>query len=157
MNDHQKRRFAEKIVKTLYNTVSGKKIAFLGWAFKKDTNDTRESAAIYVADYLLNEQAEIVVYDPKVSEERIYADLEYLGTHSSEEIRDRVKVVNTAVEACKDAHAVAVLTEWDEFKNMDWKAVYGDMLKPAFLFDGRRLLNKAELEKVGFEVFVVGS
>jgi len=157
MNDHQKRRFAEKIVKTLYNTVSGKKIAFLGWAFKKDTNDTRESAAIYVADYLLNEHAEIVVYDPKVSEERIYADLEYLGTHSSEEIRDRVKVVNTAVEACKDAHAVAVLTEWDEFKNMDWKAVYGDMLKPAFLFDGRRLLNKAELEKVGFEVFVVGS
>ena len=53
MNDHQKRRFAKNIIKTLYNTVSGKKIAFLGWAFKKDTNDTRESAAIYVADYLL--------------------------------------------------------------------------------------------------------
>jgi len=157
MNDHQKKRFAEKIVKTLYNTVSGKKIAFLGWAFKKDTNDTRESAAIYVADYLLNEQAEIVVYDPKVSKERIYADLEYLGTHCSEEILDRVKVVNTAVEACKDAHAVAILTEWDEFKNLDWKAVYDDMLKPAFLFDGRRLLNKTELRKVGFEVFVVGN
>src|SRR5680860_507826 len=157
MNDHQKRRFAEKIVKTLYNTVSGKKIAFLGWAFKKDTNYTRESAAIYVADYLLNEHAEIVVYDPKVSKERIYADLEYLGTHSSEEIRDRVKVVNTAVEACKDAHAVAVLTEWDEFKDLDWKAVYDDMLKPAFLFDGRRLLNKTELKRVGFEVFVIGN
>jgi len=157
MNDHQKRRFAEKIVKTLYNTVSGKKIAFLGWAFKKDTNDTRESAAIYVADYLLNEQAEIVVYDPKVSIERIYADLEYLGTHSSEEIHDRVKVVNTAVEACKDAHAVAVLTEWDEFKNLDWQAVYDDMLKPAFLFDGRRLLNKTELKEIGFEVFVIGN
>jgi len=157
MNDHQKRRFAEKIVKTLYNTVSGKKIAFLGWAFKKDTNDTRESAAIYVADYLLNEQAEIVVYDPKVRKERIYADLEYLGTHSSEEIRDRVKVINTAVEACKDAHAVAVLTEWDEFKDLDWQAVYDDMLKPAFLFDGRRLLDKAELRKVGFEVFVIGN
>jgi len=157
MNDHQKRRFAEKIVKTLYNTVSGKKIAFLGWAFKKDTNDTRESAAIYVADYLLNEQADIVVYDPKVKIEQIYADLEYLGTHSSEEIRDRVKVVNTAREACKDAHAVAVLTEWDEFKELDWKAVYQNMLKPAFLFDGRRLLDKIELKKVGFEVFVIGS
>jgi len=157
MNDHQKRRFAEKIVKTLYNTVSGKKIAFLGWAFKKDTNDTRESAAIYVADYLLNEQAEIVVYDPKVNKERIYADLEALGTQRSEEIRDRVKVVNTAVEACKDAHAVAILTEWDEFKELDWKAVYDDMLKPAFLFDGRRLLNKAELKKIGFEVFVIGN
>jgi len=157
MNDHQKRRFAEKIVKTLYNTVSGKKIAFLGWAFKKDTNDTRESAAIHVADYLLNEQAEIVVYDPKVTKERIYADLEALGTHSSEEIRDRVKVINTAVEACKDAHAVAVLTEWDEFKELDWKGIYNDMLKPAFLFDGRRLLDKDELKKVGFEVFVIGS
>jgi UDPglucose 6-dehydrogenase len=157
MNDHQKRRFAEKIVKTLYNTVSGKKIAFLGWAFKKDTNDTRESAAIYVADYLLNEQAEIVVYDPKVSEEQMYADLEYLGTHSSEEIRNRVKVVNTAEEACKDAHAVAILTEWNEFKDLDWKAVYDDMLKPAFLFDGRRLLDKAELRKIGFNFFVIGN
>jgi UDPglucose 6-dehydrogenase len=157
MNDHQKRRFAEKIVKTLYNTVSGKKIAFLGWAFKKDTNDTRESAAIYVADYLLNEQAEIVVYDPKVSKERVYSDLEDLGTHSSEEIRDRVTVVNTAVEACKDAHAVAVLTEWDEFKDLDWQAVYDDMLKPAFLFDGRRLLDKDELQKIGFNFFVIGN
>ena len=80
MNDHQKKRFAAKMVQTLFNTVSGKKIALLGWAFKKDTNDTRESAAIYVADYLLNEQAEIVVYDPKVTEEQIYADLDYLGT-----------------------------------------------------------------------------
>jgi len=157
MNDHQKMRFAEKIVKTLYNTVSGKKIAFLGWAFKKDTNDTRESPAIYVADYLLNEHADIVVYDPKVSKERIYTDLEALGTHGNEEIRDRVIVVNTALEACKDAHAVAILTEWDEFKGLDWKTVYEDMLKPAFLFDGRRLLNKAELKKIGFEVFVIGS
>ncbi len=157
MNDHQKRRFASNMVKTLYNTVSGKKIVILGWAFKKDTNDTRESAAIYVTDYLLNEQAVVVVYDPKVKTEQIYADLEYLGTHSSEEIRDRVKVVHTAEEACKDAHAVAILTEWDEFKDLDWKAVYDDMLKPAFLFDGRRLLNKADLEKVGFEVFVIGN
>ncbi|MES2487434.1 MAG: nucleotide sugar dehydrogenase, partial [Bacteroidota bacterium] len=82
MNDHQKRRFAAKIVKTLYNTVSGKKIAFLGWAFKKDTNDTRESAAIYVADELLSEQAGITVFDPKVEEKQILADLNYLDTRS---------------------------------------------------------------------------
>jgi UDPglucose 6-dehydrogenase len=157
MNDHQKRRFAEKIVKTLYNTVSGKKIAFLGWAFKKDTNDTRESAAIYVADYLLNEQAEIVVYDPKVKTEQIYADLDYLCTRSPEENRRLVTVVNTPQEACKDAHAVAVLTEWDEFKGLKWKTVYDDMLKPAFLFDGRRLLDKAELQKIGFNFFVIGN
>src|SRR5690606_22158487 len=87
MNDHQKRRFANKIIRMLYNTVNGKKIAFLGWAFKKDTNDTRESAAIYVADHLLYEHAEIVVYDPKVSEQQVYADLEYLASRSCEENR----------------------------------------------------------------------
>src|SRR5690606_6637600 len=74
MNDHQKSRFANTIISNLYNTVSGKKITFLGWAFKKDTNDTRESAAIYVADALMNEHAEITVYDPKVRPEQIYAD-----------------------------------------------------------------------------------
>ena len=157
INDHQKRRFAENIVKTLYNTVSGKKIAFLGWAFKKDTNDTRESAAIYVADHLLNEEAEIVVYDPKVKSEQIYSDLEYLGTHRSEEFYRRLKVVNTAQEACKDAHAVAVLTEWDEYKELDWKSIYESMLKPAFLFDGRRLLDKEKIEKIGFNFNAIGN
>src|SRR5690606_33260942 len=82
LNQHQRSRFADKIVKTLYDTVSDKKIAFLGWAFKKDTNDSRESAAIYVADTLLSEQAQLAVYDPQVSEARIYADLDALGTRS---------------------------------------------------------------------------
>ena len=157
MNDHQKRRFAAKIVQTLFNTVSGKKIAILGWAFKKDTNDTRESAAIYVADYLLNEQAEIVVYDPKVTEEQIFSDLEYLGTRSDAENRSLVTVVKSSEVACKDAHAVALLTEWDEFKTLNWQAIYDNMLKPAFLFDGRRLLDKMELEKIGYDVYVLGS
>jgi len=157
MNDHQKRRFAANIVKTLYNTVSGKKIAFLGWAFKKDTNDTRESAAIYVADHLLNEEAEIVVYDPKVKAEQIYADLEYLETHNSGEIRDKVKIVNTAVEACKDAHAATILTEWDEFNALDWQLIYNNMLKPAFLFDSRRLLDIQIMENIGFDLFNIGN
>ncbi len=157
LNDHQKRRFAANIVKTLYNTVSGKKIAILGWAFKKDTNDTRESAAIYVSDYLLNEQAEIVVYDPKVTAEQVYADLDYLGTRLDSENRALVKVVNSAEEACKDSHAVAVLTEWDEFKELDWTGIYKDMLKPAFLFDGRRLLDRSTKEKIGFEFYAVGN
>ncbi len=157
MNDHQKRRFAAKMVQTLFNTVSGKKIALLGWAFKKDTNDTRESAAIYVADYLLNEQAEIVVYDPKVKTEQIYADLDYLNSRSTDENRSRVKVVRTSYEAAKDAHAVAVLTEWDEFKGLDWKKIYDDMLKPAFLFDGRRLLERKTKEDIGFEFYAIGS
>jgi UDPglucose 6-dehydrogenase len=157
MNDHQKRRFAANMVKTLFNTVSGKKIALLGWAFKKDTNDTRESAAIYVADYLLNEQAEIVVYDPKVKPEQIYADLGYLGTRSEQENRSLVSVVNDPYEATKDSHAVAILTEWDEFKQLDWNTIYIDMLKPAFLFDGRRLLDKQTKEEIGFEFYAIGN
>ncbi|WP_282056664.1 nucleotide sugar dehydrogenase [Maribacter luteus] len=156
MNDYQKKRFAENIITTLYNTVSGKKIVFYGWAFKKDTNDTRESAAIYVADALLDEQAEIVVYDPKVPAERIYADLDYLNTRSPEENRRLLKVVNDPSEAVEDAHAVAVLTEWDEFKTYDWKAIYDKMLKPAFVFDGRRLLDKEEMETLGFDYYKIG-
>lgn len=156
MNDHQKNRFAENIVSTLYNTVSGKKISFLGWAFKKDTNDTRESAAIYVADALLNEQAEITVYDPKVTKERIYEDLDYLNTRSPAENRRLVKVVNDPYEACKDAHAITVLTEWDEFKEYDWKQIFESVVKPAFVFDGRKILNKTTLKNIGFEYYAIG-
>lgn len=149
MNDHQKERFADKIIKTLYNTVNGKNIAFLGWAFKKDTNDTRESAAIYVADHLLEEEANITVYDPKVSAEQIYADLDYLGTRSPEENRRLVKVVNEPYQACNQAHAIAILTEWDEFKTYDWQKIYNNMYKPAFVFDGRNILDKSVLENIG--------
>lgn len=156
MNDHQKNRFAENIVSTLYNTVSGKKIAFLGWAFKKDTNDTRESAAIYVADALLNEQAEITVYDPKVSKDRIYEDLDFLGSRTPEENRRLLKVVHDPYEACTDAHAVAILTEWDEFKAYDWKKIYENMVKPAFVFDGRKLMDVQMMKTIGFDYYAIG-
>ncbi|MEX0996008.1 MAG: nucleotide sugar dehydrogenase [Flavobacteriaceae bacterium] len=150
MNDHQKQRFAKNIVKTLYNTVSGKKIAFLGWAFKKDTNDTRESAAIYVADALLDEQAEIHVFDPKVKVHQIYNDLNYLGSRSQEENKIGVTIYNDPYAACKDAHAIAVLTEWDAFTTYDWQQIYDAMKKPAFVFDGRNLLDRKQLEAKGF-------
>lgn len=156
MNDYQKSRFANNIISTLYNTVSGKKIVFYGWAFKKDTNDTRESAAIYIADALLEEQAEIVIYDPKVSEERIYADLDYLNTRTEEENRKLVTVVKDPIEASKNAHAIAVLTEWDEFKEYDWETIFKQMLKPAFVFDGRRLLDKEKINSIGFNYYRIG-
>lgn len=156
MNDYQKRRFAENIVSRLFNTVSGKKIAILGWAFKKDTNDTRESAAIYVADYLLNEQAELWVYDPKVKAEQVYADLDYLNTRSEAENRRLVKVVNDPYQAMDDAHAVAILTEWDEFKTYDWQKVYEGMKKPAFVFDGRNVLDGLVLRNLALSYFCIG-
>ena len=157
MNDHQKVRFAEKIVSTLFNTVSGKKIAFLGWAFKKDTNDTRESAAIYVADRLIDEQANISVYDPKVKEEQMYADLDYLKTRSSVENKKYLDVVKDPYEACKGAHAVAILTEWDEFQNYDWEKIFKGMNKPAFVFDGRMILDGEKMQDIGFKYYVIGA
>lgn len=157
MNDHQKHRFATNIIKTLYNTVSGKNITFLGWAFKKDTNDTRESAAIYVVDDLLSEQAIIRVYDPKVSEVQIQYDLNYLATRTSVQNAQGVQVFQDPYAACKDVHAIAILTEWDEFKTYDWQRIYDGMLKPAFVFDGRNLLDRAALEKIGFAYYSIGS
>jgi len=157
MNDHQKRRFGKNIIQTLYNTVSGKKITFMGWAFKKDTNDTRESAAIYVADDLLSERAEISVYDPKVQEDQIFYDLDYLESRSSDENRSGLTVTNDPYVASDKAHAIAILTEWDEFKTYDWQRIYDNMLKPAFIFDGRNLLDKEALQKIGFVYQGIGS
>lgn len=157
MNDHQKRRFASNIVTTLYNTVSDKKIAFLGWAFKKDTNDTRESAAIYVADYLLNEQAKISVFDPQVKENKVLSDLNYLESRSSDLNRKGIEVVEDAYEACKGAHAIAILTEWDEFREYDWQKIYDNMQKPAFVFDGRNILDAKKMSGYGFIFQSVGS
>ncbi len=165
MNDYQKHRFAQHVITTLFNTVSGKKIAMLGWAFKKDTNDSRESAAIYVSDELLQDQAEVHVYDPRVSPERMVDDLLYLqsikegnGSHilSEEQIRERLIIHKEPYPALKDAHAVMVVTEWDEFKDYDWTRIHKDMLKPAFLFDGRNILDSKALKKIGFQVYQIG-
>ncbi len=165
MNDYQKHRFAQKVITTLFNTVSGKKIAMLGWAFKKDTNDSRESAAIYVADELLQDQAHVHVYDPKVSRERILEDMGYLQKQkkgcgeqaiTEDEFQERLIIHNEPYEATQAAHAILVLTEWDEFKTYDWKRIYKDMLKPAFLFDGRNVLDGKMLKEIGFEVYQIG-
>jgi UDPglucose 6-dehydrogenase len=150
INDWQKARFSGRIVRDLFNTVNGKHIGILGFAFKKDTNDTRETAAIAVCRDLLAEGAKVVVYDPQVGEEQIRSEV--LGTGSN----PNLVVVNTAMEACDGAHAVAVLTEWDEFKDLDFKKIHDGMLKPAFLFDGRNILPHLKLKEIGFRLFAIG-
>lgn len=127
MNDYQKRRFATNFVHSMFNTVSGKKIAMLDWAFRKNTNDIRESAAICIADQLLDDQAQICVYDPKVPAKRMYADLNCLQTRSIEENRRLQFVENNPYSACNDAHAIAVITEWDEFTTLDWQKIFDSM------------------------------
>ena len=162
INDYQKNRFANRIQQALFNTVNGKKIAFWGWAFKKDTNDTRESAAIYVADQLLSEGAEIVVYDPKVSLPRMQMDLQTLLEYRGEtekEINEKLAKlhsVDSAEAACTKAHALAVITEWDVFQAQDFETIYTQMEKPAFVFDGRKILNHNQLQSIGFTAYEIG-
>lgn len=150
MNDYQKHRFCRRVVSTMFNTVSDKKIAVLGFAFKKDTNDTRESAAIYVCKDLIEEQANLTIYDPKVPESQMRKDLGLV------EEDDSIEVVDDAYEATRDAHAVLVLTEWDEFKELDFKRIYDQMHLPAFLFDGRNILDLEALREIGFEASGIG-
>ncbi|MDC0629324.1 nucleotide sugar dehydrogenase [Flavobacteriaceae bacterium] len=156
MNNHQRSRFAKQIVTSLYGTVAGKKIGFLGWAFKKDTNDTRESAAIYIADNLIEEQAQIQVFDPKVTATQMYSDLNDLNTRTELKNSKFLEVHDTPYKALEGTHAIAVITEWDEFKAYDWQKIYEGMLKPAFVFDGRNVLDKDHLESIGFIYNAIG-
>jgi UDPglucose 6-dehydrogenase len=155
INDYQRKRFAENIVKTMFDTISDKNIAVLGFAFKKDTGDTRESSAIAVCAALLEECARIRIYDPKVPESQIFEDLEYAGV-PADKIKRYTTICRTAAEACHDAHAFCVLTEWDEFKTVDYRAIYDSMKKPAFAFDGRLILDHEKLREFGYEVFCIG-
>tara|TARA_B100001175_G_scaffold310543_1_gene313708 strand:+ start:98 stop:1492 length:1395 start_codon:yes stop_codon:yes gene_type:complete len=157
MNNHQRDRFAKNIIKTLYSTISGKTITFLGWAFKKDTNDTRESAAIYVADLLIDEQATVMVYDPKVTDTQMLSDVNYLKSRSENENTKYLKTESDPYVAMEGAHAIAILTEWDEFKSYDWNRIYNSMQKPAFVFDGRNVLDREALEIIGFIYKGIGS
>jgi UDPglucose 6-dehydrogenase len=151
MNDWQKERFASRVVSALYNSVADKKIAVLGFAFKKDTNDTRESAAIAVCRSLLGEQAKVVVYDPKVPASEIVHDVLGAGGANA-----RLSVARSAYEAAAGAHAIVVVTEWDEFKTLDFAKIYDGMVKPAFVFDGRNILDLGKLRALGFRAQGIG-
>ena len=162
INDYQKSRFSDKIIRSLFNTVNDKNIALLGWAFKKNTNDSRESAAIYICDQLIEEGANINIYDPKVSKNKIYSDLIYLWNSnniSPDEIENKLKkisIFNQIDSAVDNTHAIAFLTEWDEFKTLDFKHLFNIMVKPSFIFDGRKILNKTYLENIGFNCYEIG-
>ena len=151
MNDYQKRRFSRRIMEALFNTASGKRIAVLGFAFKKDTNDTRESASIYVCRDLLQEQAELAIYDPKVPAEQVHADLQPTEGSGGE-----IEICSDPYEAAAGAHVVAIMTEWDEFRELDYQRIYDSMLKPALIFDGRNILDIGPLRAMGFTAEGIG-
>jgi len=160
MNDYQKMRFVRRITSGMFNTIRGKNIAVLGFAFKKDTGDTRETPAIDVIRGLLEDGANAIVYDPKVEESQMRYDLNDSHTGqtqiSPEQVAKQVKVVDSAAKAVEGAHAVTILTEWDEFKTLDWKTIFDGMVKPAFVFDGRNILDHKHLREIGFVVYALG-
>ncbi|MQM05489.1 hypothetical protein Taro_038300 [Colocasia esculenta] len=165
INDYQKSRFVNRVVASMFNTVSGKKIAVLGFAFKKDTGDTRETPAIDVCKGLLGDKAAISIYDPQVTEDQIQRDLAmnkfdwdhplHLQPMSPTAVK-QVSVTWDAYEATKGAHGVCILTEWDEFKTLDYQRIYDNMQKPAFVFDGRNIVNVDKLREIGFIVYSIG-
>jgi UDPglucose 6-dehydrogenase len=147
MNEFQSRRFVANMLAAMFNTVADKKIAILGFAFKADTGDTRESPAISVCTQLLEERARLRIHDPKALE-NAQLDLEDAGGD--------ITYCEDPYEAVKGAHAIAVMTDWKCFKELDFKRIYDLMEKPAFIFDGRNLLDVDEMYEIGFNVYPIG-
>jgi UDPglucose 6-dehydrogenase len=147
MNEFQEKRFAANMVTSMFNTVAGKRIALFGAAFKAHTNDTRESPALEVCRALLEEHADIVMTDPHALENACY-DLQDLAK--------RVTFEPDPYVAASRSHAIAILTEWPQYKELDYERIYQSMVKPAFIFDGRNILNHQALYEIGFNVYPVG-
>ena len=147
MNDYQERRFANRIAKAMFNTLSGKRIALFGFAFKADTGDTRESPAIYISKMLIEEHAKLAIHDPQALPN---ARLDMAG------YEDRIEYCDDPYEAAKGAHAIAIITDWKCFAELDYKRLFDSMEKPAFIFDGRNILDHKKLFEIGFEVYPLG-
>ena len=157
LNNWQKERISKLIVQNLFGTVTGKRIAILGFAFKANTNDTRESPAIQVCENLLEEGANLAIYDPKVSQESIELALGVKETSVDEfsELSSWVKC-NSDVEACIGADAIVVLTNWEQFTNISLNKLYEKMRKPAWLFDTRACIDIDTAKKIGFNTWRIG-
>jgi UDPglucose 6-dehydrogenase len=157
MNEYQKKRFANKIIESLFNTVTDKRIAIFGFAFKKNTGDTRETPAISVCKTLLEEGAKLSIYDPKVEAKQIFLDLASPNVaEDAKAVKEMISIHNEPYEAVKDTHALVVCTEWDEFVHLDFGRIYKSMMKPAYIFDGRKILDHEKLQQLGFQVQTIG-
>ena len=153
INEHQRDRFSKKIINNIKENSFEPQVLILGWAFKKDTNDTRESAAIYVANNLIMNNISIQIYDPKVCEEQISFDLSNLNSDYDKSL---VNYVDEPFLNISDLNIIVILTEWDEFISYDWESVFKNMKKPAYIFDGRNILNIDKIKKIGFKYLGLG-
>ncbi|HNE20428.1 MAG TPA: UDP binding domain-containing protein, partial [Turneriella sp.] len=147
MNDYQMRRFVSQVIETQFNSVSGKKIAILGFAFKPDTNDTRESPAIYICKRLIEEKARLFIHDPQALD---HAKQDLKGIDST------VTYTESIDEAVEGAHAIVILTQWKQYAELDYARIYGRMVKPAFIFDGRSIVDAQAMHKIGYNITQIG-
>jgi UDPglucose 6-dehydrogenase len=147
INEWQTHRFVARMLENMFNTIAGKRIAVFGFAFKANTGDTRESPVNLVVRDLLEERALPVVTDPKAIPD---------AKRDLNDVLDKVIFEEDEYQAAKKAHAVVVCTEWQHYSKLDWQRIYDDMEKPAFVFDGRNILNADTLRQIGFEVVSVG-
>lgn len=147
LNEWQQHRFVDRMLKHMFNSITGKRVAVFGFAFKANTGDTRETPALNVVRDLLDERAVPVICDPKAIPE---------AKHDLKDALDRLEFQEDPYVAAKDAHAVVICTEWKSFTELDYKRIYDSMQKPAFIFDGRNILDHAKLFEIGFEVVSIG-
>jgi UDPglucose 6-dehydrogenase len=147
VNEWQKSRFVSLILSAMHNTIAGKKIAILGFAFKADTGDTRESPAIKIVRDLFEEKANIVIFDPAANEN---------AKKDLENIASEISFVDNYQDAIQDADGLAILTDWQEFNDIDFMEIYQKMKKPVYLFDGRNLLDQGAMQKIGFKYYGIG-
>lgn len=147
INEYQKTNFVMTMLNAMFNTLSGKRICLFGFAFKADTGDTRESPAIHIATRLIEEQAELVITDPKALA-NARSDLK--------QHEERVQFTEDPYEAASGSHAIAIMTEWRQFRELDYERIYRSMAKPAFIFDGRNVVDHQKLYQLGFNVYPIG-
>ena len=150
----QQNRISQLVVKKLFGNVSGKKITILGFAFKANTNDTRESAAIKICKDLIEEGAILSIHDPKVDEGQITKDLKIESSNISKE--GSWSMSDDMYESCKGSDAILVLTEWSEYTKINWQKVSKTLRKPSWIFDSRAIIDKKEVIKAGISLWRLG-
>ena len=154
INKWQQERISKIIVTRLFGNLSEKKIGILGFAFKANTNDTRESPALYICKDLIEEGAKLSIYDPKVNDKKIRLDMQKIVTHKNHK---NINTTNCLYEVANNSDAIVILTDWDEFKKIDWHNINRTMRSPAWIFDCRNILNKSDLNKTNLNLWQLGN
>ncbi|KAF8817897.1 putative UDP-glucose 6-dehydrogenase 1 [Cardiosporidium cionae] len=156
MNILQKQRFSQTVVKSFWNNMEGKRLAIFGFAFKKNTADVRRSAAVDVCRDLIMEKAILQVYDPEVTMQSAVMEMQELCNFNDKTLMNHFFMMKDAHSAVKGSSAILILTDWEQFVDYDYSEFYKIMRKPAFIFDGRNLLNRHDIWRIGFEVYSIG-